>query len=190
MPIQSSFARATDNDDMDVDESPPAPEHHMKSDDEDTLFATLEKLLPSRPTSKIPTSSQPPADDPLSRLFAIPGLRNALAEYAKNPGWFSEEADDDLEAEEHSMGPKADNSDDGETDLELLAELNETLKGASTGVTEGTASHYRSLMKQCTKFLAEKKFIKPGEEFFCKKPRENAAGLICAWIMDARWNQA
>ncbi|ESK82300.1 hypothetical protein Moror_15458 [Moniliophthora roreri MCA 2997] len=167
------------NDNIDVNQStpPPTAEYQMKSNNtnNNALFVGLKKLIsPSASASSFQNTVPHPG------LFAIKSLQEALSAYAKSLNWFDEEVDDDLKGERHSMGPKSDNVDDGEINIELLTELNETLKGALTGVTEGTAAYYHSLMKQFVKFLVDYKYIKPGEEFFCKTPHENAAELICA----------
>ncbi|ESK82753.1 hypothetical protein Moror_5650 [Moniliophthora roreri MCA 2997] len=72
-----------------------------------------------------------------------------------------------------------------DVDLGANTALASVLAGASTGVTEGTESHYKSLMKQCEKFLCDNKLINEDEDFFCNMPHEDAPLLICAWILDA-----
>ncbi|ESK81832.1 hypothetical protein Moror_16747, partial [Moniliophthora roreri MCA 2997] len=136
------------DDDMDVDQSTPLPtaEYQMKPNNtnDNALFMGLEKLMsPSAsPFSFQNTIPHPPKNSPHPGLFAIKSLQEALSAYAKSPNWFDKEVDDNLEGERHSMGSKSDDVDDGEIDIELLTELNETLKGVFTSVTEGTAAHY------------------------------------------------
>uniref|UniRef100_A0A0W0EVW5 Uncharacterized protein n=1 Tax=Moniliophthora roreri TaxID=221103 RepID=A0A0W0EVW5_MONRR len=135
--------------------------------------------------------------DAVKQLFAFAGLQKAVSKYMGQSGFTVDAAiSDDMEAEQQSIGPEPDDeagSDSG-NDLPMDVDSNNinpstsfssVLAGASTGITKGTKSHYKSLMKQCEKFLWEHKFIEDDEDFFCDMLWVDAPELICAWILDA-----
>ncbi|KAI3608144.1 hypothetical protein WG66_006492 [Moniliophthora roreri] len=133
--------------------------------------------------------------DAVKQLFAFAGLQKAVSKYTGQSEFMVDTAiSDDLEAEQQSMGPEPDDGaasgdevpmDIDSNDINPNANLSSMLAGALTGVTEGTESHYKSLMKQCEKFLWKCTLIKDDEDFFCDTPRVDALELICVWILDA-----
>ena len=95
--------------------------------------------------------------------------------------------------------------DDAGDEVKLgFSELEDVVKNASKGVTEGTDGEYRrsedcfpsfllvslwllpttSQMAKCIQFLINNKLIHAGEPFFSATPCTNAPLLITAWIMD------
>jgi hypothetical protein len=102
--------------------------------------------------------------------------------------------------EEEDLGMDID--DDGDMENNGFLQLNNTVRNASKGVTEGTDAEYKrsvsmatisltdfiisgdSQMAQCISFLTQKGLIKTGESFFSSTPDPNSPVYISAWIMD------
>ncbi|KAG1781314.1 hypothetical protein EV702DRAFT_1042431 [Suillus placidus] len=63
--------------------------------------------------------------------------------------------------------------------------LQETLKHVSKGISDSTESEYKRLILNCDTFLREHGLLWDGESLFSHPPRQEAAYLIVAWIMDA-----
>ncbi|KAG7085513.1 hypothetical protein E1B28_003073 [Marasmius oreades] len=99
--------------------------------------------------------------------------------------------DDGNEDEEMSNGDN-DNTTDETTvtakskdhaNWKLKPEVKALLKSASKGVSEGTDAAYRSLMKQCTKFVKENQWIGDNEDFFRPEPHPELPEMIVSWIL-------
>jgi hypothetical protein len=92
---------------------------------------------------------------------------------------------------------------DDKGEITGFSQLNDTVRNASKGVTEGTDAEYKrsvsmattifaphfiflgdSQMARCTSFLTQKGLIKTGESFFSSTPNPNSPLYIAAWIMD------
>ena len=113
----------------------------------------------------------------------------------------------DTDSSAHLEGD-GDEDDDARNDEDMdkasggFSQLQETVKNASKGVTEGADGEYwrfayflmylcsifnpspASQMAKCTEFLVAKKLIKKGKAFFSVTPHANSPLFIMAWIMD------
>ncbi|KAG2755634.1 hypothetical protein P692DRAFT_20716943 [Suillus brevipes Sb2] len=119
---------------------------------------------------------------PLDRE-TYPGLYNALA--TPDTALELDDVVDDVAAEQETLtSPEvsADNGSTGATDE--LSSLRETLKHISKGISDGTESEYKRLISNCDTFLREHGFLQDGKSLFSRPPRQEAAYLIVAWIMD------
>ncbi|KAJ3973919.1 hypothetical protein EV361DRAFT_795313 [Lentinula raphanica] len=95
---------------------------------------------------------------------------------------------DDLEETQDNVGLDFENSEGQKPnteDVEMLdmTELMRSIKEVSKGVSEKTAQEYARLMKQCEKFVHERKLIPDNVEFFSAEPYPQSAQCLVAWIM-------
>ncbi|KAL0564048.1 hypothetical protein V5O48_018007 [Marasmius crinis-equi] len=145
------------------------------------------------------------APTPSKVLLQCKGLYLAASEYEHKNEDFMLEVGDDLECEQQTIGFVTNDNEDEDEDegghgkdstshdkdgdsqmdsaIELNTELKDILKTVSKGVSDGTDASYRSLMKQCTKFVWEKGWIGPQEDFFRASPHPESAEMIVAWIL-------
>ena len=109
----------------------------------------------------------------------------------------------DLDGGEENADDSNSEDDEGDEASAGLSGLEDVLKNASKGITEGTEGEYRrseydciflagylwltlptSQMAKCSQFLIANKLIPSNEPFFSTTPCANAPLLITAWIMD------
>jgi hypothetical protein len=110
----------------------------------------------------------------------------------------------DIELGDEEEDPAMDVEDDNDVGgITGFSQLNDTVRNASKGVTEGTDAEYKrsvsmattifvlhfiflgdSQMARFISFLTQKGLIKTGESFFSSTPHRNSPLYIAAWIMD------
>uniref|UniRef100_A0A0W0EVT3 Uncharacterized protein n=1 Tax=Moniliophthora roreri TaxID=221103 RepID=A0A0W0EVT3_MONRR len=186
--------------DMDIDDMPSLipeeDEGDIAYDSDNDTFSVLAKHMSPPPSSSMQTHpehlpkqllSSLLVDHPINEVFHVEGLQEALTEFTKDMNRLQDEADNDLEGEQHSMGPKLD-SEVETPSATVDAKLSDVLKGTSSFFYYFIHSdHFQySLMNQFAKWCINKQYFKKGEEdkVFSKTPRRDMPELICAWIMD------
>ncbi|KAG0693635.1 hypothetical protein DFH29DRAFT_792060, partial [Suillus ampliporus] len=123
------------------------------------------------------TCMSPPASMPLDLATAFPGLCNALASRPQTD-FEQDDITDDVAAEQETL--TGNTSITGE-----LAQLQDTLKHVSKGISDSTELEYNRLIAHCDSFLRAHEFLQDSESLFSRCPRKETPSLIIAWIMDA-----